>query len=69
MEFQKDFEYSLDVPENIAALCPNCHTKIHKAKFEEKKSMIEDLYKMRNQLLKYRGISISFEALQKLYNK
>ena len=41
MEKQNDFEDSLDVPENIVALCPNCHRKIHLASKSEKQPMIE----------------------------
>ena len=36
MEFQNQFEKSLDVEANIISLCPLCHKKVHHATFDEK---------------------------------
>ena len=32
---QKSFNYSLDVEENVVALCPMCHSKLHHAEIKE----------------------------------
>ena len=48
MEKQGDFpKVSLDVPDNIIALCPNCHRKIHLATEEEKRPLLTKLYNSR----------------------
>ena len=36
MEFQNQFEKSLDVEANIISLCPLCHKKVHHATFDRK---------------------------------
>lgn len=53
---QKMFEFSLDVPENIVSLCPNCHRAIHHANENIQLKMIEKLHKSRKKELKKRGI-------------
>lgn len=69
MEFQDQFEFSLDVPENIIALCPNCHRKIHQAVFTEKEALITLLHELRKDGLKSRGLEIELSALKNLYSK
>lgn len=68
MEYQKDYEYSLDVPENIVSLCPNCHKKIHMSNNIEKGKMIKKLLK-KNRIngLKKRGININISKLLPIY--
>ena len=69
MEKQNDFEYKLDVPENIVALCPNCHRKIHLASKSEKQPLIETLLKRRLEGLNHRGIYINLMQLNEIYEK
>jgi 5-methylcytosine-specific restriction enzyme A len=68
MEYQDNYEFSLDVPENIVALCPNCHRKIHMAHASEIKNMLNKLFIMRETDLQSRGIAISLENLAKMHN-
>lgn len=64
---QDQFDYSIDVPENIVSLCPNCHRKIHKASKLQKKEMIYKLFTIREQGLIKRGIFTTQEYIEKLY--
>jgi 5-methylcytosine-specific restriction protein A len=63
VQFQDDFEHSLDVPENIISLCPNCHRAIHKAKANLQKDLIELFYKRRKQSLFKRGLYLELNEL------
>ena len=65
---QDDFDFSIDVPENIISLCPNCHRLIHYAMDKDKKSLLIRFYKQRRDRLKDRGISISLKRLFSYYN-
>jgi hypothetical protein len=67
MEAQGKFKFSLDVPENIFALCPNCHRRFHHASSEELKHLIAQTYFKRADKLKERDIYINLEDLQSLY--
>ncbi len=68
MHAQEDFEYSIDVPENIVALCPNCHRKVHLSDEESKNKIVHKLYKIiKNRKLSDRKIDISEEQLKKYY--
>ncbi|MEI3799699.1 MULTISPECIES: MrcB family domain-containing protein [unclassified Chitinophaga] len=67
MQFQDKFEYSLDVPENIIALCPNCHKAIHFAEVAIKKEMIKFFLEQRETGLLSRGIKIKENVLSDLY--
>lgn len=67
MEYQEEFEFSLDVPENIVALCPNCHRKLHHAELEDKKDIIKSLYEIREESLNQRGIIASYSDLCEMY--
>ena len=62
-----DFKWSIDIPENIICLCPNCHRAIHKAKKEFKDKIIEEFYNKRKDLLLARGIDIDLDTLKKYY--
>jgi len=68
MEYQDNFEFSLDVPENIISLCPNCHKKIHLAKTKEMLGILQDMFNDRCEGLDERNISISFDQLKDLYS-
>lgn len=61
-----DFEYSLDVEENIVSLCSNCHNLLHYgASFEV---VLMKIYNERKDMLKQVGLEISFEQLKKYYS-
>lgn len=64
---QMNFEYSLDVPGNIVALCPNCHREIHHANKESKSELIRYLLKLKKLELNEFGLSISLNELLKSY--
>ena len=67
MKYQDQFEYSLDIPENIVALCPNCHRAIHHGTKDCKKKIITALFNKRKKILKDNGINIDIEALTEMY--
>ena len=67
MAFQNDFQYSLDVPMSIVALCPNCHRLLHHAKISEKKKLLEFLFRKRESELEPFGISLSMNRLIVVY--
>ncbi|MDZ5781885.1 HNH endonuclease [Marinococcus luteus] len=67
MEYQDDFEYSLDVHANIVSLCPVCHKKVHHGTFEEIIELVGNLYAERKIQLQKSNINISFDELSSLY--
>ena len=67
MEYQDEFTYSIDVPENIISLCPNCHRKIHLSVMEEKSSLLDKFHAERETQLKSRGIEIERNKLWSFY--
>ncbi|HEY9256684.1 MrcB family domain-containing protein [Chitinophaga sp.] len=69
MQFQDNFKYSLDVPENIIALCPNCHRAIHYANGDVKKEMLRVFLQERREGLNKRGIKIMEDLLVEMYMK
>jgi len=58
IKFQDKFENSLDVSANIVSLCPNCHSKLHHAIFEEKEEMLKFLFDKRKVRLEKFGIIV-----------
>ena len=68
MEYQEKYPYSIDVTENIAPLCPNCHRKMHKAAYEAKREMLEKLLtEKRIEGLRARDIDITLEKVLDCY--
>jgi 5-methylcytosine-specific restriction protein A len=67
MTYQDEFTYSIDVPENIISLCPNCHRKIHLSALDDKSNLLEKFYRERVSLLNRRGIEIDKDKLLQLY--
>ncbi|KOF09312.1 hypothetical protein AC739_15600 [Planococcus glaciei] len=67
LEFQYEFENSLDVEANIISLCAMCHKKIHHAQKSEKDSMIEELYAKRRSRLQKCGLEVSRAKLKGFY--
>ncbi|MDV5170975.1 HNH endonuclease [Photobacterium rosenbergii] len=67
MAFQSDFENSLDVPQNIVVLCPNCHRQFHHAEVKVQRGMVEYIFRQRQELLVQAGIEVSLEQLMSYY--
>ncbi len=67
LSFQKDFDISLDIIENMASLCIVCHKKIHLATFSEKLEIINELFDLKKDGLILQGINISREKLTSYY--
>lgn len=68
MEYQKDFKVSIDVPENIICLCPNCHRAFHNSTWDHMTNLISMFYKQREVGLKERGINIPLEKVIRYYS-
>ncbi|WP_080635872.1 MrcB family domain-containing protein [Rhizobium leguminosarum] len=64
---QADHIFSLDVPENIVALCPTCHRKIHHGIGGERKKMATALFKRRATSLARRGIDLTETEVKEIY--
>jgi 5-methylcytosine-specific restriction protein A len=67
MEFQNDFENSLDVPENIISLCPNCHRGFHLAEESYRNNIVLKFHNKRRERLDDRGIYVSSDKLLSFY--
>lgn len=67
MEYQDDFDPSIDVPENIISLCPNCHRAFHNSTNKIKENLINKFLLQRKNLLNQREITITPETLHKYY--
>lgn len=64
MKAEKDFfPRSLDRPENIVTLCPNCHDVLHHGSKEEKRKILEALYKKYIKRINDSEIYISLDKL------
>jgi 5-methylcytosine-specific restriction protein A len=62
-----NFEFDIDVPENVICLCPNCHRAFHHSKMEVRAKLIEKFLTLRLSKIGSRGISIDFFSLKQLY--
>lgn len=69
MEFQDEFDFSLDVEANMVSLCVVCHKKIHHGINSDKKIIIETLYEQRKERLASCNILTTYEKLYDYYNK
>ena len=67
MAFQEDFNYSLDVPANVVAVCPNCHRQLHHAEKQVTARFLRLLFNKRQAAIGLAGISLSIETLFKCY--
>ena len=65
---RNDFDVNIDILENLVALCPNCHRKIHLAKDKEKTILLEQLYTTRKTKLNDELIEITKNELFSFYN-
>jgi hypothetical protein len=68
ISYSGKFQYSLDVPENLIVLCPNCHRAIHFASKDMKRTLLWKFYNERRYDLERVYIGIEFEDLCYLYN-
>ena len=68
MKCQGDFINSIDIPENIICLCPNCHRQFHSAIDKEKKQLIDFFLRKRKSILQKSGIIVDQSKLYKYYN-
>ena len=67
MEFQDEFDVSIDVPENIISLCPNCHRAFHNSEEAKKKELVLKFYEKRVTSLKSREIVVKPEIILSYY--
>lgn len=63
----QDFEYSLDVMENVVSLCSHCHNLLHYGRYEDKKPILEKLYNERIDALRKCGLELSLTRLELYY--
>ena len=64
----KDFNYSLDVEENIVSLCSHCHNLLHYGRLEDKIIILKKLYTARRAPLLRVGLELKdFADLLKYY--
>lgn len=63
----RDFEYSVDVMENIVSLCSHCHNLLHYGCLEDKEPVLKKLYNERKEALESCGLEITFEQLEEYY--
>ncbi|QFP63333.1 MrcB family domain-containing protein [Brucella anthropi] len=64
---QSEYKYRLDVSENIVALCPTCHRKIHNGVSRERSEMAVELFRRREALLSERGIESTPQEIRRIY--
>ncbi|MEF2097325.1 HNH endonuclease [Bacillus sp. CFBP9009] len=67
MEFQGEFERSIDVEANIVSLCPSYHKKLHHGEYSVIEPLIEKLYDERIERLNKCEISLSKDDLLNYY--
>ncbi len=67
LSFHEEFNYSLDIPANIIALCPNCHRMLHLGNKETVNSALASLYGRRKTRLKKVELDIELEELIDIY--
>lgn len=63
-----DFEYSVDVMENIVSLCSHCHNLLHYGRFEDKNPVLTKLYNDRIDALRKCGLDLTLEQLKTYYS-
>lgn len=67
MSKYKDFDYSVDVMENIVSLCSHCHNLLHYGRLEDKKPILEKLYNERKDALHVCGLDLTWDQLISYY--
>lgn len=67
MQYQDEFDESLDIPENIISLCPICHRAFHNAQKEVKTELIKHFFNLRKDSLNKREITVSSNEIIVMY--
>jgi 5-methylcytosine-specific restriction enzyme A len=67
MQYQEQFDCSLDIHANIVSICLVCHKKIHFGLFEDKKDILDKLFNSRKERLKLTGIDMDISQLYSYY--
>ena len=62
-----EFEYDLDVEENIIVLCPNCHRAIHYGDIKLRQRMIDRFYGNRIEGLRNKKIDVTLHKIYEFY--
>lgn len=65
LEYQSEYIINLDIPENILALCSNCHNQLHYG--VEYLDLLKFFFDKRVNELNKKGIDITFDKLCKYY--
>ena len=65
MNFADDFEYSIDMEENVVSLCSNCHNEIHYGADSER--IIKKLFEERKDALSKAGIKVTEDWIINVY--
>lgn len=63
----RDFNYSLDVMENLVSLCSHCHNLLHYGRMVDKRPVLEKLYNERIEALRKCGLDLTLEQLLDYY--
>ncbi|WP_326969119.1 HNH endonuclease [Bacillus atrophaeus] len=69
LSLQDQFELTIDIKENIVALCPNCHRLLHHGTNDDKEKILFKLWTERKDLLSKRGIKVDTPTFLKFYLK
>ncbi|MEC1596022.1 HNH endonuclease [Bacillus spizizenii] len=69
LSLQDQFELSIDIKENIVALCPICHRLLHHGTNDEIEKILFKLWSERKDRLLKRGIEVDTSTLLKYYLK
>lgn len=67
MEYQDEHDASIDVPENIISLCPNCHRAFHNSIDKTKIELVKKFFNTRKKALIERKIDIDEKKLLEYY--
>lgn len=65
MAYQEQFDYSIDIEENIVSLCSVCHDEIHYGLDRER--LLKPLFESRQDRLQKMGIDITYDELRIIY--
>ena len=65
MAYQDQFDYSIDIEENIVSLCSVCHDEIHYGRDRER--LLKPLFESRRNRLQIMGIDITYDELRIIY--
>lgn len=63
----RDFDYSVDVMENIVSLCSHCHNLLHYGCWKEKEPVLQKLFDDRKDALERCGLKLTFDRLKAYY--